>query len=167
MGAGMSDSEIASALGLDEAEARQLVDAITAFLRARGHNVDASGLTETEDAVRTLTESGMTQKRVAQQIGLSPRGVEDVVHRVRAKLGMGSREHLVGRSVIPKRQREVAELIADGLTDEAIGRRLGVSPRTVESHVGRLLRRLGVRHRGEVHEALVRADEDPDQVPTR
>ncbi len=47
------------------------------------------------------------------------------------------------------REREVLRLLADGLTDRAIATALSISPRTVESHVSSLLRKLGVRNRAE------------------
>ena len=45
------------------------------------------------------------------------------------------------------REEQVLRLLADGLTDREIGERLIISPRTVETHVGNLLRKLGVRNR--------------------
>jgi DNA-binding NarL/FixJ family response regulator len=42
------------------------------------------------------------------------------------------------------REQEVLSLVAEGLTDAAIGRRLGCSPRTVDKHLEHAYRRLGV-----------------------
>jgi DNA-binding CsgD family transcriptional regulator len=42
------------------------------------------------------------------------------------------------------RQRQVLSLVAGGLTDAAIGRRLGCSPRTVDKHLEHVYRLLGV-----------------------
>jgi DNA-binding NarL/FixJ family response regulator len=36
---------------------------------------------------------------------------------------------------LPRRQREVAQLVAEGLTNKIIAGRLGISIRTVEKHV--------------------------------
>jgi two-component system, NarL family, response regulator DevR len=55
-------------------------------------------------------------------------------------------EELAG---ISAREREVLSLLAEGLTDREIGERLGISPRTVETHVGSLLSKLGVRNRAQ------------------
>jgi two-component system response regulator DevR len=52
-------------------------------------------------------------------------------------------------SGISAREREVLALLADGLTDREIAERLGISPRTVETHVGSLLSKLGVRNRAQ------------------
>ncbi len=50
---------------------------------------------------------------------------------------------------LSSREREVLRLLSDGLTDREIGQALGISPRTVETHVGNVLRKLGVRNRAE------------------
>jgi RNA polymerase sigma factor (sigma-70 family) len=51
------------------------------------------------------------------------------------------------------RQREVLELAAAGLSSKEIGRRLGISPKTVENHRAWVMERLGTRNLAE----LVRA----------
>ncbi|WP_345204824.1 alpha/beta fold hydrolase [Fodinibacter luteus] len=48
------------------------------------------------------------------------------------------------------RELEVAELVAQGLTNQSVARRLGVAPRTAESHVENIRRKLGVRSRAQV-----------------
>lgn len=47
------------------------------------------------------------------------------------------------------REDEVLASLAEGLTDREIAERLGISPRTVETHVGSILRKLGVRNRAQ------------------
>lgn len=49
--------------------------------------------------------------------------------------------------VLSKRQEEVRELVCRGLTNQEIGAALGLSHRTVEVHVGQILRKHGVRSR--------------------
>jgi LuxR family maltose regulon positive regulatory protein len=41
----------------------------------------------------------------------------------------------------------VLELLSDGLTMSQIASRIGISPRTVETHVSKVYRKLGVRTR--------------------
>jgi pimeloyl-ACP methyl ester carboxylesterase/DNA-binding CsgD family transcriptional regulator len=48
------------------------------------------------------------------------------------------------------RQREVAALVAEGLTNREIGRRLGIDERSAEGHLERIRLRLGVRSRAQV-----------------
>ena len=51
--------------------------------------------------------------------------------------------------LLSAREQEVLRLLADGLTDREIAGALAISPRTVESHVSSVLRKLGVRNRAE------------------
>ena len=48
---------------------------------------------------------------------------------------------------LTSREREILKLLAEGLTMQQIGRRLDISPRTVETHVANLYRKLAVRSR--------------------
>ena len=50
---------------------------------------------------------------------------------------------------LTERESDVLRLVVDGLTSRQIATRLVLSPRTVESHVSSVLRKLGVRNRAE------------------
>ena len=54
------------------------------------------------------------------------------------------------------REREVMLLMAEGLTAEAVGERLGVSVETVRTHVRNAIRKLGARNR--VHAIVIALD---------
>lgn len=45
------------------------------------------------------------------------------------------------------REREVLDLIAEGMTNKAIARTLQISPSTVKAHVERVISKLGVADR--------------------
>ncbi|MGV9866160.1 protein kinase domain-containing protein [Rhodococcus koreensis] len=51
---------------------------------------------------------------------------------------------------LTKRERQVADLIAEGLTNQAIADRLVISPRTVQGHVEHILAKLGFTSRAQV-----------------
>ncbi|HJQ46981.1 MAG TPA: LuxR C-terminal-related transcriptional regulator [Amycolatopsis sp.] len=51
---------------------------------------------------------------------------------------------------LTRREREVAELITEGLTNKAIAAKLVLSPRTVDGHVERIFTKLGVTTRSQV-----------------
>lgn len=52
-------------------------------------------------------------------------------------------------AALSSRELQVLERLADGLTDREIAAALVISPRTVETHVGSILRKLNVRNRAE------------------
>jgi ATP/maltotriose-dependent transcriptional regulator MalT len=51
---------------------------------------------------------------------------------------------------ITDRQREVVELIAAGLSNEEVGKRLGISTRTAKAHSDALRQKLGVPRRRQI-----------------
>ena len=51
---------------------------------------------------------------------------------------------------LTKRERQVADLIAEGLTNQAIADRLVISPRTAQGHVEHILAKLGFTSRTQV-----------------
>jgi DNA-binding NarL/FixJ family response regulator len=53
-------------------------------------------------------------------------------------------------SRLTDREVEVARLVAEGLTNHAIASRLCVAPRTAESHVANIRRKLEVRSRAQI-----------------
>jgi len=48
------------------------------------------------------------------------------------------------------RELEVAELVAEGLTNHSIARRLSIAPRTAEAHVENIRRKLEVHSRAQI-----------------
>ena len=56
--------------------------------------------------------------------------------------------------MLSQREYQVAQLVAEGMTNQEIGERLFVSPRTVETHVGRVLAKLGIASRSGVARRL-------------
>ncbi|MPZ28366.1 MAG: AAA family ATPase [Micromonosporaceae bacterium] len=77
--------------------------------------------------------------------------------RVRDQLGLtplaGDRP-VTGTGALTRREREVALLVADGLTNAELARRLYISPRTAAVHVSNILHKLGVSSRTEVRAAI-------------
>jgi len=53
-------------------------------------------------------------------------------------------------ALLTARELEVAELVAEGLTNHAISRRLSVAPRTAEAHVENIRRKLQVHSRAQI-----------------
>ena len=73
------------------------------------------------------------------------------------ELAVGGRRDVAGGAgpaadalgVLSSRELEVLRYLATGLTDREIAERLGISPRTVETHVGSVLHKLAVKNRAE------------------
>jgi DNA-binding NarL/FixJ family response regulator len=59
-------------------------------------------------------------------------------------------------NVLTKRERDVADLLLKGLTNRAIAGELSISPHTVDSHINSIMRRLGIRSRYQLADALVK-----------
>ncbi len=65
-------------------------------------------------------------------------------------------------STITPRQREVVELIAQGLSNDEVGIVLGISPRTAKAHCDVLRQKLGVTRRRQIPVAFrLLTGEDP------
>ncbi len=62
-----------------------------------------------------------------------------------------------GDSRLRKREREVAELVAEGITNAAIAERLSISPRTVSTHITKIYERLGLKSRAALTRWVVRS----------
>jgi predicted ATPase/DNA-binding NarL/FixJ family response regulator len=75
-------------------------------------------------------------------------GIEEVFKLLRlSTIAHGSYEGEQTSSVLSEREREVLRLVAEGLTDREIAEILFLSPRTVATHVARILDKLGVESR--------------------
>jgi ATP/maltotriose-dependent transcriptional regulator MalT len=61
---------------------------------------------------------------------------------------------------VTDRQRQVVELIASGCSNEEIGERLGISPRTAKAHCDVLRQKLGVARRRQIPVAYRRLTGD-------
>jgi DNA-binding CsgD family transcriptional regulator len=90
---------------------------------------------------------------IFEQLGASPAAAllrkrmrEQGVRRVPRGSRTSTRNNPLG---LTKREAEILELLAEGLRNAAIARRLFVSPKTVDHHVSAVLAKLGVPSRAE------------------
>jgi DNA-binding NarL/FixJ family response regulator len=60
---------------------------------------------------------------------------------------LGQNEPRDAMALLTAREREVLELLAEGLTSDEVAERLCLSPRTVQTHVRNLMHKLGARSR--------------------
>jgi DNA-binding CsgD family transcriptional regulator len=59
---------------------------------------------------------------------------------------------------LTKRESEILQLLADGLTQKQIAERLFISPKTVGTHIEHILLKLGVRTRAQAVAVAYRGD---------
>src|SRR5206468_2172381 len=78
----------------------------------------------------------------------------DDLHAVQRRLGIGPR--VEGPDSLTPREREVVELLAEGLTNAELAARLFISPKTAAVHVSNILAKLGMATRSEVAAFAVR-----------
>jgi DNA-binding CsgD family transcriptional regulator/tetratricopeptide (TPR) repeat protein len=87
-------------------------------------------------------------------------GAEPEAERIRGvfrKIGARPpRRSLPGDTVLSARETEVARLVAERKSNKAIARELGISPRTVSTHLSHIFQRLGIGSRGELADYIRR-----------
>jgi DNA-binding CsgD family transcriptional regulator len=156
-------------------EQRALIDALVA--EARGEHAEAlAGYRKVADAPALLpAAAGSAHVGAARCLLAADRPDEAARHAatagellarwtgwrvveldaVRARLGLtGETDAVTGPAALTPRELEVALLIADGLTNAELARRLHISPKTAAVHVSNILRKLGATSRTEVADLL-------------
>jgi DNA-binding NarL/FixJ family response regulator len=106
---------------------------------ARGYVTKGDGLRELADTIRRV---------VAGERALSPDLERDAIRSL-GRLARRAREGSELAADLTGRERQMLEMLSLGFTTGQIASRLRISPRTVETHVGSVYRKLGVRTRPE------------------
>ena len=158
------------ASGDPAAAAREAQGAIEAYTLAGMPIQQGQAHLLAADATGRLRDLATAGRHVAAARALFQKQGADWLDRraVQAQRRVSARQSRssVGQQVLSKREYQVAELVAQGMTNQEIGDRLFVSPRTVETHVGRVLAKLGITSRSGVARRLeqdfAEAEADPD-----
>ena len=104
-----------------------------------------------EALAHDLPEAAAAEAQVAfrafEQLGAATDG--DAAAALLRSLGARARTGPKGVGKLTERERQVLELVADGMSNPEIARRLFISPKTASHHVSALLRKLGLRNRAE------------------
>ena len=106
-------------------------------LGARGYVTKAEGLRDLAATIRRV---------VAGERVMTPALEKDAMGAL-GRMARRAREGAEVEAGLTPRERQVLELLGGGSTIGQIASRLGISPRTVETHVAKLYRKLGVRTR--------------------
>jgi DNA-binding NarL/FixJ family response regulator len=143
---GVDGIEVARRIKAERPETRVLVltgrtdgEAVLASMRAGadGFLVKTSGVRDIASAIERVARGERVfapeqERRAIQELG---------------RLVREARRRNEAASLVTPREREVLQLLARGLTMQQAARRLGISPRTVESHVSKIYRKLGAESR--------------------
>lgn len=97
------------------------------------------------DAMETVGRGGSV---------LDPTAAQAVVEFIRSGQVVSPEQQLIG--ALSARERQVLDLVAEGLTNREIGERLFVSEKTVKHDVGRVLSHLGFARRAEAAAFVLR-----------
>ena len=90
--------------------------------------------------------------------GLGARREASAASALLRSLGAKSRAGPRARQLLTQRETEVLHLLGEGLSNAEIARRLYISPKTAEHHVGRILQKLDLRSRAEATAFAVRTE---------
>ncbi|MGW1606628.1 BREX system ATP-binding domain-containing protein [Streptomyces eurythermus] len=114
------------------------------------------------DLGRALRAAGMNAearsvlydaRALAQKMGVT--SLVELVHFELVRTGARPRRHhATGPQALTSSEARVADLAAKGLSNPEIGQRLFIAARTVETHLTRVYRKLGISSRAQLHRAL-------------
>jgi len=101
---------------------------------------------------------------LVEQLAVSPsRSAEASNRRDRTRDGICTpqiaRPSAVGQKPLTRREREVLKLISEGYTNKQGALRMGISPRTFESHRAEVMRKLGARNTADLVRTALRHPE--------
>ncbi len=117
----------------------------------------ASGVVEKTEAVERLVE--VTKAAAAGELLIDPAALPRVLQLV-AKQRAVRTEVCLRVASLTRREREILQLVGEGLGNEGLAQRLHLSVRTVETHVQNVLRKLGVHSKLEAVALAARASGD-------
>jgi len=120
------------------------------------------------ELARTLLVNGLLERRARrkrcardcfeQALSIfNQLGAKLWAERARAELDRSYRRRSSPGELTPTEQR-IAELAAAGLTNRAIAERVFLSPKTVEANLARVYRKLGIRSRAPLGQAMAKRD---------
>ncbi len=115
------------------------------IIQAMRHGADGYLTKELEPEALLRTVRGVHRGELAMSRVTANRLVRTLIDSPRGQ-GLPGESESYG---LTAREIEVLELLSQGLTDKEIGEALSISVRTVETHVGSILRKLGARNRAE------------------
>jgi len=122
----------------------------------RGGRWPAAGDRQAARAALLEAESALDAFGALRRRSEAARELRRLGHRVLRPAHDASPGPLGPLAALTAREREIAELIADGRTNREVAEQLVLSPRTIEAHLRNIFGKLGVRSRMEHSRELQR-----------
>jgi DNA-binding NarL/FixJ family response regulator len=104
----------------------------------------ADGFLEKTAGVRFIADA-LTRVAAGERV-FSPDQERSALQEL-GRMARRARASSGAQAIITPRELEILEFVSLGLTVKQVATRLGLSPRTVEAHIAKLYRKLGVRNR--------------------
>ncbi len=87
---------------------------------------------------------------------IDPRAAQEVIERLR-----NHTVTMTSMSALTDRERQVLDLVREGMTNREIAARLSLSEKTVKNYVASLLSKLGMQRRSQAAAYIARRGETP------
>ena len=117
----------------------------SAVMRTRGPS-----LTANEQRVASLIARGYTTTEIARELGVTANTAKTYVSTVLQFMKRRAAQEAGEAPRLTRREQQVAQLVHEGASDAQVARQLGISMRTAEDHVYRILTKLGYQSRSEI-----------------
>jgi DNA-binding NarL/FixJ family response regulator len=127
------------------ARGEERIAALTRLLRSLGHEVVAND--DDPDVVLAVLPESAEAAEIEAALRAVAHGV--VSSPAVSTSGFNAVQEAEARTLLTPREAQILDAIADGLTNKAIARRLGISLHTVKFHVESVFRKLGASTRTE------------------
>lgn len=121
---------------------------------ANGYISKQAGSKTLVTAIRTVASGNIFLEPIQLQWLLE--GYHKLTSLVGPEISVGSRKDKTGLDILSKREVQVLELVAKGLTAGQIGEQLGISPKTVYRHRDRIKNKLNMRSSSDVLKFAIR-----------
>jgi DNA-binding NarL/FixJ family response regulator len=132
--------------------AADLYGAAQAVWTALGTTVEAFGPGSHRDSLASaaIVVKALGQKRIDDLIAKRAGLTKDAALDLALQSPTAPVRSTAEKSLLTKREREIAALISQGLSNKAVAESLVISPRTVDGHVERILAKLDFTSRTQI-----------------